>query len=96
MKIKPIYVKATEKYKILIRFNEGTEGVLDLSKIAGKGVFKSWEENDNFFKAFINQESDAITWPGEIDIDTLNAYFTIKKISPEDFFKKESQHASHM
>jgi hypothetical protein len=38
---KVISVIALEKYKIRIKFNDDTEGVLDLSDCAGKGVFKS-------------------------------------------------------
>jgi hypothetical protein len=87
MRIRPISVKAVEKYKIFIQFNDGTEGVYNLQNCAGKGVFKTWEEDDNFFKVFISSESGAITWPNEIDIDTYNAYCIIRGISPEEFFK---------
>jgi hypothetical protein len=95
MRIKILSVKALEKYKLFIQFNEGSEGVLDLEELSGKGVFKSWDEDDNFSKVFIRDESGAITWPDEIDIDTLNAYFTIKNIDPEEYFKGEKKHAAH-
>ena len=96
MRIKPVFVKAIEKYKIFIRFNDETEGVYDLSNCAGKGVFKTWEEDDNFFKVFISNESKAITWPHEIDIDTYNAYCTIKGISPAEFFNlTDKKYALH-
>ena len=96
MRIKVTSVKAIEKYKIFIQFNDATEGVYDLSNCAGKGVFKTWEEDNNFFKVFISSESGAITWPNEIDIDTYNAYCIIKGINPEDFFKlSKLQNASY-
>lgn len=87
MKIKAESVKAISKYKLFIVFSDGTEGVYDLSDLAGQGVFKRWDEEDNFEKVFVNQENGAITWPGEIDVDTLNAYFAIKNISPDQFFQ---------
>ena len=96
MRIKITSVKALEKYKIFIQFNEGSEGILNLQDLAGKGVFKSWDVNNNFSKVFISDESGAITWPDEIDIDTLNAYFTIKNISPDEYLKKEKGHASYL
>jgi len=96
MRIRVTSVKALEKYKIFIQFSEGSEGILDLQNLAGKGVFKIWDLDDNFQKVFISNESGAITWPEEIDIDTLNAYFTIKNISPEDYFKKEKEHALYL
>jgi len=96
MRIKIKSVRAMEKYKIFIQFNEGSEGILNLQDLTGKSVFKSWDVNNNFSKVFISDESGAITWPEEIDIDTLNAYFTIKNINPEEYFKKERTHASHL
>jgi|SRR5579871_6788187 len=96
MKIKILSVDPLEGYKLFIRFNEGSEGVLDVSDLAGKGVFKTWEDDNNFYKVFVSNESRAITWPGDIDIDTLNAYFTIKNINPDDYFKKEKEHATYL
>lgn len=83
--LKVISVNAPEKYKLCIKFNDGTEGVLDLSDCAGKGVFKSWDTENSFDKVFISNETGAITWPGEIDIDTLNCYLQIKGISYEQY-----------
>ena len=96
-KLKITSVKAIEKYKIFVSFNDETKGVYDVSSLAGKGVFKTWEEDDNFFKVFINSESGAITWPNDIDIDTYNMYCNIKKISPEEYFNKthNSEYASY-
>lgn len=93
---KIISVKALGKYKIQAKFNDGTEGVYDLSDMAGKGVFKSWEEDDNFNKVFINPESGAVTWPGDIDIDTLNLYCNIKGIDIDDFIKNQKPYATYL
>ena len=96
MRIRITSVKALEKYKIHVSFNDGTEGVLDLSDHAGKPAFTSWDENENFNKVFISKESGAISWPGDIDIDTYNAWFTINNISPEDYFKSQKKYAQHL
>jgi hypothetical protein len=95
MRIKISSIKALEKYKIFIQFNDGSEGILDLNHLAKKGVFNSWDNDDNFSKVYVSDESGAITWPGEIDIDTLNAYFIIKNINPEEFFKNEKENAAY-
>ncbi|HEV2830374.1 MAG TPA: DUF2442 domain-containing protein [Hanamia sp.] len=78
---KIISVEAITKYKLKVHFNDGTQGMYELSDLAGQGVFKTWDIDNNFFKVFINKESGAISWPGEIDIDTINAYCAIKGIS---------------
>ena len=96
MKIKAVSVEALDDYKIFVSFTDGVKGLYDLSDLAGKGVFKSWDKDNNFHKVFINEENGAITWPGDIDIDTLNAYLTIRKIEPEDFFKSSMKHAPNI
>lgn len=78
-------VKAIDKYKILVKFNESTEGTYDLSHLAGKGVFKVWDEDDSFIQVYINPESGAITWPGELDIDTITVYCALKNIAVDEF-----------
>jgi hypothetical protein len=67
-----------------VHFTDGTQGVYEVSDLSGQGVFKIWDIDNNFFKVFINKESGAISWPGEIDIDTINAYCSIKGISSLD------------
>ena len=63
----PIEVKALDGYRIWIKFEDGTEGELDLSHHAGKGVFKAWEDRE-FFEAVEVSDYFAISWPGEIDL----------------------------
>ncbi len=92
---KVISVKAIQKYKIVVQFNDGTEGVCDLSHLAGKGIFSLWEKDNNFSKVFINNESGAITWPGEIDLDTLNIYCKIKGISTDKYLQSQTNHATY-
>ena len=84
-----------ENYKLCLIFNDGTEGVYDASHLAGRGVFKAWDLNNNFDLVFIDPESGAITWPGDIDIDTINVYCTIKGISSDQFLNS-LQHATYL
>lgn len=94
---KIISVNPLEKYRVRIKFEDGTEGVLDLSDCAGKGVFRSWDNENTFGKVFISGETGAITWPGEIDIDTLNCYLQIKGITYEQYksLQENQTHAFH-
>jgi hypothetical protein len=94
-RLRVISIISQGKYKLQLKFSDGTEGVLDLSAHAGKGVFKSWDENDYFDKVYINELSGAISWPSDIDIDTLQAYFTIKGITPEQYFEIQKKYAEY-
>lgn len=95
MKIKAISVNALGKYKIHVSFNDGTDGILDLASLSGKGVFISWDVDDNFNKVFISEDSGVISWPEEIDIDVYNAYFQINNINPSDYFQSEKKYAQY-
>ena len=94
---KVISVKALEKYRIQIGFEDGTNGVLDLSDCAGKEVFINWDKDNNFNKVFISSESGAIAWPGDLDIDTLTVYLQLKGISYEQYksLMQTHNHALH-
>jgi len=88
-------VEAIEKYRLNVSFSDGIQGAYDVSDVAGQGVFKIWDVDDNFFKVFVNKESGAISWPGDIEIDTINAYCTIKGISPDKFFNNQMNYATN-
>ena len=42
--LKPIAVEPREGYRIWVRFNDGMSGEVDLSAMAGKGVFTAWND----------------------------------------------------
>lgn len=88
-------VKTIKKYQIELLFNDGTKGIYDLSHLSGKGVFKSWEKDNNFSKVFINQETGAVSWPQEIDLDTLNIYCKIKGISIDKYLHSQPGRAAY-
>lgn len=43
-------VQPAAKYKLHLRYDDGTEGVADVSHLAGRGVFQQWDTNDLFFR----------------------------------------------
>ncbi|MBI5410135.1 MAG: DUF2442 domain-containing protein [Nitrospirae bacterium] len=62
-------------YHIRIKFSDGLEGVVNLSGLAGKGVFKAWNDPEHFRSVFVDPESHTIAWPWDIDLcpDSLYA-----------------------
>ncbi len=61
-------------------FTDNTKADYDVSYLGGKGVFKCWDSDNNFYKVFINPESGSISWSGELDIDTIKVYCIILPI----------------
>jgi hypothetical protein len=76
---------ALEGYKIRLKFNDGTTGKVDLSHLAGKGVFALWNDIENF-KAFSIEDGRRLAWSDEIDIDADSLYMKLTGKTPEELF----------
>lgn len=61
-------VETREEYRIWIRYEDGTEGEVDLSNLVGRGVFKRWDDPAEFEKVFVDPETHTVAWPGGIDL----------------------------
>lgn len=61
-------VRALAPWKVWIRFTDGSEGIADLSDVAGVGVFKKWEDPAFWKSVYVDPESRTIAWPGGIDL----------------------------
>ena len=73
-------VEVLPAYRLRVRFNDGTEGTVDMSRIIfdpGAGVFASLRDPAVFSQAFV--ELGAVTWPGEIDLAPDAMHKEIKK-----------------
>jgi hypothetical protein len=80
-----VEVKPLQDFKVWLKFSDGVEGTVDLSDVAGKGVFGAWNDPEIFNAVFINPENHTISWPGGIDLcpDTLYAEITGIDIVPK-------------
>lgn len=87
-------VNAVKNYLLRVVFIDNTKGDYDVSHLAGKGVFKSWDLDNNFYKVFIDPESGTISWPGELDIDTINVYCSINNLDVDPYLS-QSFHAAY-
>lgn len=87
---KIIDVKPLEGFRIWIKFSDNVEGVVDLSDVAGKGVFSIWNDRAVFEAAFIDPVSHTVAWPGGIDLcpDSLYA-----EVSGVDLFSNKTVYA---
>jgi hypothetical protein len=82
-------------YKIWLKFDDGITGEVDLSHLAGKGVFAFWNKDENFKKVSI-ENGRSLAWPDEIDLDADSLYMKLTGKKPEDLFpalKEESAYA---
>ncbi|MBI2873749.1 MAG: DUF2442 domain-containing protein [Firmicutes bacterium] len=54
-------------YRVWLKYNDGTEGEVNLSDLAGRGVFKVWEDR-RVFETVRVTEGGALMWEGGLDL----------------------------
>jgi hypothetical protein len=82
---RPVEVKPLKNFRIWLRYDDGTEGEVDLSDVAGRGVFEAWNDRA-FFEAVRLGSHGAIEWGRDIDICPDAMYLRLTGKSPEDVF----------
>lgn len=69
-----VSVEARPMFKLLVRFNDGVSGEVDLSGIIRTGVFARWDEPGFFEKVSADPGSGTVVWPGGLDLDPYVLY----------------------
>ena len=82
---KPVEVKPLTDFRIWLSYEDGTEGTVDLSDVAGRGVFAAWND-PAFFRSVRLGSHGAIEWGASIDICPDAMYLRLTGKSPEDVF----------
>ena len=90
-----IQVKAISRYSIWLKFDDNTEGVVDLSHLITKPVFQTWKEADFFDKVFIDVETGAIAWDENIELCPDNLYLKIKGLTFEAWKNNQLSYATN-
>lgn len=85
MMFRPIAVRALPGYRLWVRYADGVEGEVDLSHLAGRGVFTVWDEPGAFEAVYVSQ-SGAIAWSEDIDLCPDAVYMRITGKTPEQLF----------
>lgn len=76
-----------EAYRLSLRYEDGVEGEVDLSDLAGRGVFVAWRDKA-FFHAVRIDEAGAIVWGEDIDLCPDALYLRLTGKAPEEIFPK--------
>lgn len=88
-------VQVLEGYNLRLKYADGTEGIVDLSCLVGKGVFSIWNNYDEFKKVAIGSSGELL-WGSEVDLCPDSLYLEITGKKPEEIFpslKREIIHA---
>jgi hypothetical protein len=74
--VRPVAVKALPNFRIWLRYSDGVEGEVDLSDLAGRGVFAAWSD-DAFFRSVRLGSHGAIEWGPDLDICPDSMYLRL-------------------
>ena len=79
--VRPVEVNALGGYWIWLSYSDGTTGEVDLSHLAGRGVFRLWENPASFRKPKVTPHG-SIAWDGDVELcpDALYMWITGKTV----------------
>jgi hypothetical protein len=82
---KIINFNVLQNYQVKLKFDDGQQGIADLSHLVGKGVFSSWNDYNTFQNVKIGSSGELV-WSDQIDICPDSLYLKITNQKPEDLF----------
>ena len=76
----PIEVKAIEKYKLYIKFENGEEKILDMEQDINEKFYANLKDYEYFKNVKISETGITIQWKNGEDIAPENLYYNSKAI----------------
>ena len=78
-------VEARDGYRIWLRYSDGAHGEVDLSNMAGRGVFKVWLDRA-FFEGVHVSGHGSIAWNDDVELCEDALYMALTGKSAEELF----------
>ena len=78
-------VEPRDGYRIWLRYSDGAAGEVDLSNMAGRGVFKVWLDRTVFEGVHVSGHG-SIAWSDDIELCEDALYMTLTGKSAEELF----------
>jgi Protein of unknown function (DUF2442) len=89
-----IDAKPLPQFRLELRFDNGETGVVDLSSLAGRGVFEVWNVPGVFDDVKVTDDG-AVQWPGELDLCPDALYLRMTGKTAEQVFPAIGKRLSH-
>ena len=80
-------VTPKEGFILHLQFDDGTAGQVDLSDLAGQGVFTGWCENDAFFHLKIGSAGE-LSWDCGVDMCADALYLRLTGKNSTEVFRR--------
>jgi len=86
--IKIIEARVLDNYRLQLKFSDGAEGEVDLSSLAGQGVFAAWNDPTFFKRVQINSSGRSLDWGDQIDLCADSLYINVTGQTAQELFPK--------
>jgi hypothetical protein len=91
---KILAVKTLQGYQLELEFDDGVSGTVDLSDLAGKGVFVLWNDRSAFEQVRLGSSGE-LAWGDQIDLCPDALYLEVTGKKPEDLFPALPHEPAH-
>ncbi|MBI5092016.1 MAG: DUF2442 domain-containing protein [Candidatus Hydrogenedentes bacterium] len=91
---KVIEVQPLDGFKLALTFDDGTKGVVDLSDLAGRGVFSLWLEAGVFQNVRIGSSGE-LAWGDEVDLCPDSLYLRVTGKSVDEVLSAVASSPAH-
>jgi hypothetical protein len=82
---KIVRVEVLQAYRLRLTFDDGTSGAVDLSDLAGRGVFTLWNDRAAFAQVQIGSSGELV-WGDKVDLCPDALYLKATGKRPEEVF----------
>jgi hypothetical protein len=89
--VKIIEARVLGPFRLYVKFSDGAEGELDLSDLAGQGVFTAWDDPACFEQAKIGSAGRSLDWHDGIDLSADSLYMKLTGKTVQDLFPKPAR-----
>ena len=84
---RPVEVRPRPNYRLWLRYDDGTEGEIDLAHLVGQGVFAAWQDVDFFENVRIGDLGE-VFWGDSIDMCPDALYLELTGKHPDELFPR--------
>ena len=80
-----VQVRPRKRYRLWLKYDDGTEGVVDLSEFVGRGVFAIWHDEGRFRQVRIGDGGELV-WGEGVDLCADALYLKISGKRADEVF----------